>query len=236
MNRIIILSLLLCLNLAVLKGQEYSVEVLTGKVDVVMKDDLSGLQPEVVAAFEKMAEAAGKEGIQLKVVSGFRSYQRQVEIWNSKYQKNRKDGFSPPQAVEKIIEYSTIPGTSRHHWGTDVDIIDEAPGVKEKVLAPQKFEEGGPFYKMKQWMDEHASEYGFELVYTNDPGRKGFHYEPWHYSYAPISVPMLKAYRDLDLADAVVTSGLFGGQLLDDEFMQQYKKEQILDINPKLKD
>ncbi|WP_224489637.1 M15 family metallopeptidase [Robertkochia flava] len=236
MKKLICTFLIVVAGFGVLHAQEYPVEILTGKVDVTMEHDLSGVKPEVVSAFLKMQEAAAAEGIELKVVSGFRNYQRQLEIWNDKYKKYRKEGLTPPQAVEKIIEYSTIPGTSRHHWGTDLDIIDEAPDEREKVLDPEKFEEGGPFYKMKLWMDEHAESYGFYLVYTNAPGRKGFHYEPWHYSYAPISVPMLKAYLAQDINEIVQTADLLGGQLLSESFLEQYKREQISDINKDLID
>lgn len=234
MKKITLALLLFAGALPGLHAQDYTPEILTGKVEVNMVNDLSGLQPEVKEAFEKMQEAAAAEGIKLKVVSGFRSYDRQLEIWNDKYKRYRKEGLNPPQAIEKIIEYSTIPGTSRHHWGTDLDIIDEVPDEKEKVLVPEKFEEGGPFYKMKQWMDAHAEEYGFYLVYTKTPGRKGFNYEPWHYSYAPLSIPMLKAYLRQDINEVVATSDLLGGQLLHEAFLARYKKEQISDINPDL--
>lgn len=236
MKNSIVLGVLIIAALFPIRAQEYTPEVLTGKVQKTMRDEFSGLQPEVVEAFNKMAAAAAEEGIQLKIVSGFRSYEKQSDIWNNKYKEYRKDGLMPPEAVRKIIEYSTIPGTSRHHWGTDLDIIDEEPGIKEKVLDPEKFMEGGPFHKMKLWMDDHAADYGFLLVYTDKSGRKGFHYEPWHYSYAPISKNMLKAYRELNLVKTLRTSRLLGGQILTKSFMEQYTKEQILDINPDLID
>lgn len=216
-------------------AQEFSADRLSGRVAVAMRDDLSGLQPEVVEAFNKMAEAAAREGIVLKVVSGFRSYNRQAEIWNDKYKTYRKEGLTPLQVVERITEYSTIPGTSRHHWGTDIDIIDEAPGETEGLLMADKFEDGGPFAKMKQWMDAHAGDYGFFLVYTNDANRKGFHYEPWHYSYAPLSKPMLRAFLELELESLIEPAELYGGQLLRGRLLEAYKNEHIMDINPQLK-
>lgn len=218
-----------------MQAQEFSERRLTGKIEVAMVDDLSGLQPEVIAAFEKMAAAAAKDGIKLKVVSGFRSFQRQKEIWNEKYRTYRKEGLTPPQVVEKITEYSTIPGTSRHHWGTDMDIVDDASGEKQALLVPAKFEAGGPFFKMKQWMDAHAATFGFYLVYTDDPGRKGFHYEPWHYSYAPLSKPMLQAFLKLDLDTVISMADLHGKQLLYGAVLRDYKKGHLMDINPLLK-
>ncbi len=75
------------------------------------------LLSEVIQAFEKMKKAALLVGIDIKVVSGFRSYERQRAIWNGKYKANRQAGLSPEENIQKIIEYSTLPGTSRHHWG-----------------------------------------------------------------------------------------------------------------------
>ena len=109
--------------------------------------------------------------------------------------------FAPDanQVISKIIEYSTIPGTSRHHWGTDLDIIDANSTYKGDVLVPSKFHGTGPFCKLKEWMDNNAANFGFKLVYTDTPTREGFKYEPWHYSFAEISKPMLSEYRNIDL-------------------------------------
>lgn len=230
-----ILTLWVCLMITPgIAGQEFTQAELTGKRTVYATGDLAGLQPEVIRAFEEMAAAAAEEGIELKAVSGFRSYDRQLKIWNTKYKEYRAEGLTPIEAVEKIIEYSTIPGTSRHHWGTDLDIIDESADETENVLNPDKFKGEGSFAKMKAWMDEHAAQYGFFLVYTDDPWRSGFKHEPWHYSYAPISVKMLKAYRALDILEVVENDELLGRHLLDKAFMERYKREQLLSINKDL--
>ena len=84
--------------------------------------------------FNQMKNAAKKEGINMKIVSGYRSFNRQKIIWNRKFLNNQKQGLNPLENINKIIQYSTIPGTSRHHWGTDIDIIDENHNIKGDLL------------------------------------------------------------------------------------------------------
>ena len=74
-----------------------------------------------------MKQAAAEDGIQIKIVSSSRSFERQLAIWNAKYIQNEENGLDPIENIRKIIEYSTIPGTSRHHWGTELDLIDAEP-------------------------------------------------------------------------------------------------------------
>lgn len=213
----------------------YTLDILTGKTTPEIYGDGVGLQKAAYNAFIKMSSAAKKEGIEIQVVSGYRSFSRQKSIWNRKYKTYTDQGMTPLSAMEKIIEYSTYPGTSRHHWGTDIDIIDTAASYSGSVLDPDKFSGDGPFCKLKEWMDKHAASYGFYLVYTEDPNRKGFYYEPWHYSYKPISEPMLKAYRQLEISKLMKSEQLSGHQYMTPAFIDRYINENILGINPKLK-
>ena len=192
------------------------------------------LRPAAAIAFEKMKKAALQDGILLQVVSSYRDYGHQNRIWERKYKRFRESGLSPTLAISKIIEYSTIPGTSRHHWGTDLDLIDGNPQVSGDVLVPSKFHGTGPFCEMKEWMDTNAHRFDFKLVYTDNSGRKGFKYEPWHYSYAPLSIPYLKAYRQLDIKTILQKENLMGSDAFNQEFVDQYINDNILDINPVL--
>ncbi len=192
------------------------------------------LRPQASQAFLQMQTAAKEDGITLKVVSSYRNYAHQNRIWERKFKRFRESGLSPTPSILKIIEYSTIPGTSRHHWGTDIDIIDGNPDVSGDVLVPSKFHGTGPFCAMKEWMDANANKYDFKLVYTDAPDRKGFKYEPWHYSYAPLSIPYLKAYRQLDIKAILQEEKLIGSDSFNQEFMDQYINDNILDINPAL--
>ena len=192
------------------------------------------LRPEAAEAFDRMAAAAKKEGIGIQVVSSYRDYAHQKRIWERKYRDYTGRGMAPLVAIEKIIEYSTIPGTSRHHWATDLDIIQAGTGVTNNVLDPDKFHGTGPFCALKAWLDENAESFGFFEVYTNDYGRKGFKYEPWHFSYAPLSIDYLKDYKKLDIAQIFQQKNLLGSDAFTSAFIEKYRTENILDINPKL--
>jgi len=80
----------------------------------------------------------------------------------------------------------------------------------------------------------HSEKYGFYEVYTNNPERKGFKYEPWHFSYAPVSKSMLKEYKMLDVKKILQEENILGSEYFSDEFIQQYLTNNILDINPEL--
>ncbi|MGB1217047.1 MAG: M15 family metallopeptidase, partial [Saprospiraceae bacterium] len=97
-------------------------------------------------AYLKMWEAAKKDGVQLFCISATRGFGRQSAIWESKWLGVKKvEGKNlakaipnPAQRALKILEYSSMPGTSRHHWGTDIDInalnneyFDTKKGLKE---------------------------------------------------------------------------------------------------------
>lgn len=215
-------------------GQEYAKEELIGKDNPKLLQTNLYLQKNAYDSFLKMQEDALKEGIEIKIISGYRNFDKQKSIWERKYKLFTSQGLSPEKAIEKIIEYSTIPGTSRHHWGTDIDIIDNSKEYSGDALVPDKFHGNGPFCKLKEWLDKNANKYDFFLVYTNNANRKGFKYEPWHYSYAPISKPMLKAYKKLSVKAILQDEKLTGAEYFTDEFIEDYIRDNILDINPEL--
>ncbi|MGO1585644.1 MAG: M15 family metallopeptidase [Mesonia sp.] len=215
--------------------QEFTLDELTGKANLSLYGEGYQLREEVNKAFSKMQAEAKKEGIHIQIVSAYRSYERQKQIFNAKFSRYTKRGLSGTDAVKKIIEYSTIPGTSRHHWGTDIDIIDAKAKQPKNVLMPRNYDEDGPYCEMKMWLNEHSEKFGFYIVYTNNPKRKGFHPEPWHFSYQKTSLAMLKAYQDIDFQKIITQdTDLKGRAFLSESFLETYKKEHILDINPAL--
>jgi len=214
---------------------EYGILELMGKVDIDLHGDGINLRQEAHDAFLEMKKAAYSDGIDIKIVSSYRSFERQRAIWERKYlQYSEEDGMEPLVAIDKIIEYSTIPGTSRHHWGTDIDVIDGYPKVEGDVLVPRKFESGGPFENFKKWMDENSEKFDFHLVYTDVAKRRGFKYEPWHYSYAPLSVPMLTEFRGKNLMQILEKETFEGSSEFTTGFIKNYVRDNILDINTSL--
>jgi len=151
------------------------------------------LRKEVYAAFLKMRQAAQQEGIKLTIRSATRNFFTQKRIWENKWtgKKNIAGGENlakttknPVLRAKKILRYSSMPGSSRHHWGTDIDLNDLANSYFEK----------GKGYKMYQWMLKNAHDYGFYLVYTEKKGahpRTGYNEERWHWTYLPTSKKIL---------------------------------------------
>lgn len=213
----------------------YSEEVLTGREELNFVGDDIKLQKEVFEAFENMQNAALKENVSIQIVSAFRNFNRQKEIWNIKFNKYISEGLSEQQTIEKIIEYSTIPGTSRHHWGTDIDIIDGVMNEPKEMLIEENYTNGEIYSKLKNWMDINSEKYGFYLVYDSNPIRKGFKYEPWHFSYKLISKPMLEEFLTVDFVTLLQNNDIEGSLLFTEDFLKKYFLEQVLDINMYLK-
>ena len=210
-------------------------DLLLGKKEISASTEEFSLLPQVAHAFKEMETAAKKDGIDLKVVSSFRSYTAQKGIWNRKYKRFINEGLSGPEAITKIIEYSTLPGTSRHHWGTDIDLIEGSEKVEGDVLLEEHFHKGA-YQKLHLWLQKNATRFGFDIVYTKDSLRKGFLYEPWHYSYTAISRKFLKIYQENELIYSIKQdSTLLGKEFISPEFIEGYYRENVLGINPLLK-
>ena len=211
-------------------------EIIIGKSQSNLVGDSIRLEVNTYKAFKKMEAAAKRDGIYLKIVSAYRGFERQKLIWNNKYEKFTNDfSLEPEKAISEIIRFSTVPGTSRHHWGTDIDIIDGNFPDEENVLVSEKFEKDGLFYKVKNWLDNNSKNFGFYLTYTNDKNRKGFEFEPWHYSYKPVSVKYYRALIKTDLKKIIQNLDINGSDYFDESFIDTYIAENIMDINPDLK-
>lgn len=173
------------------------------------------LHPEAAQAWLGLQAAALAEGLHLQAVSGFRDFARQLAIWNGKCRGERPlldaigeplDALclAPAQRVAAVLEWSALPGASRHHWGSDLDVIDLAalPAGQSPQLLPAEYADGGVFARLGRWLDSGAAEdFGFFRPYAADRG--GVRPEPWHLSWAPLAVPALQALSVECLAAAL---------------------------------
>lgn len=142
------------------------------------------LRKETYEAFVKMAQAAEKDGVKLVIISATRNFETQKSIWERKW-KDESAIDNPTSRARKILQYSSMPGTSRHHWGTDMDL---------NSLNNEYFNSGEGL-KVYQWLTAHAGNYGFCQPYTSkSTGRTGYEEEKWHWSYTPLSIPLLEQY------------------------------------------
>lgn len=229
------LLLILCTVNLFAQNKQYTKGELTGKSDIQFFGEEYKLQKEAHEAFILMKNEAKKSNIELKIVSSYRSFEHQKRIWTRKYKKFTSEGLSPTEAISKIIEYSTIPGTSRHHWGTDIDIIDGNPKAPKSVLNPKNFIDNNVYNKLRVWLENNANKFDFFIVYTNSKDRKGFKYEPWHYSYKSISEKMLEQYLKIDVNKFLKSEKLIGSEYFRDDFIDKYIVENMCSINTVLK-
>ena len=227
--------IIILIPISELMSQKIDLDILQGKTTRHLIGDTVLLEKETFKAFEKMRNAAMRDGIKIKIISGHRDFERQTLIWNSKFIKFTKEfKLKPDEAINEIIRFSTIPGTSRHHWGTEIDIIDENFKSENNPLISEKYESGGIFYKLKKWMDLNSEKFGFYLTYTNDEERKGFEYEPWHYSYKPISKNLLEELKKNNISKLISDLEIMGKEYLTKEFIEKYINENILGVNKEL--
>ena len=176
------------------------------------------LHQQLVPALVDLQQKALQEGFDLRVVSGFRSYERQQLIWEEKLSGKRKifshdgknllsvDSLSDQEKVDSILRWSAFPGTSRHHWGSDFDLYDANAIAKEDLqLIPSEYLEGGPLHPLTLWLDDliDGNEIPFFKPYRED--HDGVAIEPWHLSYRPIADSFLQLYT-LELFQEVVAS------------------------------
>lgn len=155
------------------------------------------LNKEVYEAFKRMHKDALQEDVKLIIVSGTRSFYQQTAIWERKWGVNKN--LEPIDRSLKILEYSSMPGTSRHHWGTDIDINN----------LNNSYFDSGRGKKEYEWLTANAHNYGFCQVYTSkEQGRKGYNEEKWHWSYLPLATEYLRFYnKNINYNDIVGFKG-----------------------------
>ncbi len=222
-------------NLTTNNTHIFTAKEILGLIEPQLCGDYFCLRNEPMEAFSEMKYEAAKSGIQLWCTSAYRDFNYQRNIWNAKYRKLVKSGFKPAKALEEIMKYTSLPGTSRHHWGTDIDLVDALSYEIENPLDEHNFKPEGEYQYLKYWLNAHAGQFGYEEVYTNAADRTGFKYEPWHYSYAPISKTILQQLLEIDFSTVLELNQCKGFELMDNSFFGRYRKEYVLGINTALK-
>ena len=145
------------------------------------------LQKEVIVAFQQMKLAAAREGVSLRIISGTRNFWEQKAIWERKWNANLQSFGASANNAREILKYSSMPSSSRHHWGTDIDINN---------LSPTYFTTGKGL-KEVLWLRKNANKFGFIEVYSPRASGRLTGYEPeaWHWSYSPLSSQYLEFYN-----------------------------------------
>lgn len=224
-------------------ADEFSMDYLMGKFEPMEHTDFTlidtryanreglYLRKDTYEAFQKMHAAALEDSVQLIIISATRNFYSQKGIWEAKWTGQRKiEGGQdaskafpdPKERALKILKYSSMPSTSRHHWGTDIDM---------NALTNSYFEKGKGL-RIYNWLLQNAADFGFCQPYTEkDAGRPfGYNEEKWHWSYMPISQPLTyKAAKEL--TDDMIT-GFMGSEVAGEIGVV---KKYVLGVNPKCK-
>ncbi|MFZ2235982.1 MAG: M15 family metallopeptidase [Dokdonella sp.] len=116
-------------------------------------------------AWQRMHLAAANDGVELQLVSAFRSASYQLEILRRKCERG--------QSMDEILKVSAAPGYSEHHSGRVVDLT--SPGYE---ALQEEFENSAAF----AWLSRSAGAHGFHLSYPRD-NPHGIAYEPWHWCW-----------------------------------------------------
>ncbi len=138
-------------------------------------DSEHSVDARIVQDLQRMMEDGAAQGLRMYVTSAYRSYDQQIDLFNTDTEKYISDGLSPFDAYNEAARSVAVPGTSEHASGLAVDII--ADGYTE-------LDERQADTPEQQWLFAHCHEYGFILRYPE--GREeitGIVYEPWHYRY-----------------------------------------------------
>ncbi|MCF8237965.1 MAG: M15 family metallopeptidase [Saprospiraceae bacterium] len=181
-------------------ADSFSIAYVTGKFDPLIHSAFTTILPEhanqsglrlradAYAAFVEMFTAAKQDGIQLRIISATRNFERQKLIWEKKWTGATlveggidlaKTESDPVLRAKRILRYSSMPGTSRHHWGTDIDL---------NHLENDWFEQGEGL-KVYTWLVEHAASFGFCQPYSPKGTDRpyGYEEEKWHWSWMPVA-------------------------------------------------
>lgn len=160
------------------------------------------LHKEVFDAFKHMYHAAKSDGIDLFIISGVRTFWQQKQIWENKWQSQDFLSNATNNTTEDnikrallILRYTAMPGTSRHHWGTDIDLNS----ISIKYFQTEKGK------KVYEWLAKNAQKYGFCQPYFGKGISRmtGHEDEPWHWSYVPLSSKYCIMFSELITYDDI---------------------------------
>ena len=199
------------------------------------------LHRDIIDDFLALQQGAKEAGIDLTIASSFRDFHRQSAIWNAKFQGLRPvytleqqtvdlASLSDTEKCHAIMLYSALPGASRHHFGTDLDIYDTHPidDDYQLQLTPDEYSPTGPFAKLTAWLDDNLEKYGFYRPYQEYKG--GVAPEPWHISHIGVSAKMMQYLSVATLQQSIEQSELSGKQAILAELNTLYERY-VLNVN-----
>ncbi len=148
------------------------------------RDQGMSFDARAVGHLNDMLASADADGVNLLVISCFRTMQKQTNLYNAEVQKWISQGYAEEAAKTKAATIVAVPGTSDHNLGLAVDLNS----VEESFENTKQF----------TWLQAHAEEYGFVMRYPRDKEAvTKIIYEPWHYRY--VGVDAAKEMNELNM-------------------------------------
>lgn len=196
------------------------------------KLDNTLLHKDVIVDYKALRERLLHFDIDLRIASGFRSFDRQLNIWNSKAKGLRPvydshgnelnlNELTQEEALFSILRWSAIPGFSRHHFGTDFDIYDynALPSTDYNIqLSPDEYSTNGIFSNLANRLSEEfqSPKSTFFRPYSEDKGATAP--EAWHISHKATSQKLMTllsydifinviTHSEIELKDEIIKNG-----------------------------
>lgn len=198
------------------------------------------MSPSIIKDFSALQADATRNGFLLSLTSSFRSFEQQLSIWNRKYngqrpildddnQVRRPQDMTSNEIIHAILRWSALPGASRHHWGTDMDVYcrRSLPSGTNIMLEPWEYFTGHQkeFY---QWLQQALPQFGFFFPYAQDLGGVGI--EPWHISHQSTATPLLATLTSALLSEVIQNCDICGkAELLDN--IDSIYRNYVININ-----
>lgn len=180
--------------------QKFDVFGLTDKHLVEYLISTIKIHPHVLEPLSALVANAKLAGFDARIASAFRSFERQLLIWNNKALGLRPvldeagqtidiNGLNDDEKVFAILRWSALPGASRHHWGTDIDVYDASrmPADYQLQLTVEETQGDGPCAEFHVWLTQELQQNAQNFYRPYVEGVGSISPEPWHLSYAPLA-------------------------------------------------
>lgn len=194
------------------------------------------LHQEVISPFLAMQDAAQNDGIDLQLVSSFRDFDRQTAIFNRKWKGQAQlldvngtelsfETLSDSEKLHAILTWSALPGGSRHHWGTDIDVYDRAAVHNwggDFNLVESEYLSGGPCHNLSCWLADNMEQFGFYRPFSVNTG--GVAVEPWHLSFKSTASNFENARNLAGFTQAIEQSDIEGKSYILPQLSNLYNR------------
>jgi len=148
------------------------------KIDLVPIGGNHEVDQRIAHLLQQMLDDCISEGLLPTICSAYRTYEYQENLTEQNVESLLYQGYSEKDARAETAKSIALPGTSEHHLGLAVDIVD---------YYDQNLDTSQENTEVQKWLMENSWKYGFTLRYPSDKSDiTGIIYEPWHYRYVGV--------------------------------------------------